>query len=329
METELVEVEPSRPNVMGTLRGSGGGKSLMLNGHTDTVGTDYMTIDPFDPVIKGGKLYGRGSFDMKGGLASSMAAVKAIVDSGDQSRGDVDIAAVCDEEFASIGTEHLMKDTRVDAAIIGEPTFFNIQVAHKGFAWIDVTTHGIAAHGSMYQFGVDAIAKMGHFLIGIEAIQSILEETKHHLVGSGSIHANIISGGVELSTYPDRCKLEAERRLIPGETREDVEDEMKSLIKHQGGGPQVQSRLRDHILQGANGDQPREEICQVLKQGSLEVLGKEPQWVGGSGWMDTQIIHGREYRLSLSVQAGLGHTGQRSGLTWTRSSRPLRSRSTS
>ena len=82
METELVEVEPGRPNVVDTLRGSGGGKSLMLNGHTDTVGVDYMTIDPFNPVIKDGKLYGRGSFDMKGGLASSMAAVKAVVDSG-------------------------------------------------------------------------------------------------------------------------------------------------------------------------------------------------------------------------------------------------------
>ena len=105
---------------------------MMLNGHTDTVGVDYMTIDPFDPVIKDGKLYGRGSFDMKGGLASSMAAVKAIVNSGDQMGGDVIVAAVCDEEFASIGTEHLMKDTRVDAAIIGEPTFFNVQVAHKG-----------------------------------------------------------------------------------------------------------------------------------------------------------------------------------------------------
>ncbi len=310
LETELVEVEPSRPNVVGTLRGSGGGKSLMLNGHTDTVGVDYMTIDPFDPVIKDGKLYGRGSFDMKGSLAASMAAVKAIVDSGDQLKGDVIVAAVCDEEFASIGTEHLMEDTLVDAAIIGEPTFFNVQIAHKGFAWIDITTHGIAAHGSMYQFGVDAIVKMGHFLMGIEAIQGMLEETKHSLVGPGSIHASIISGGVELSTYPDRCKLEAERRLIPGETREDVEDEMKGLI---------QSLMEEDTKFKADYEitffrepmeiSPDEDICQVLKQGSLEVLGKEPQWVGGSGWMDTQIIHDKGIPAVAFGPSGFGAHG--------------------
>ena len=122
---------------------------------------------------------------MKGGLAASMAAVKAIVDSGMELRGDVVIAGVCDEEFASIGTEHLMKDSRMDAAIIGEPTGFNIQVAHKGFAWIDVVTHGFAAHGSAYKVGVDAIAKMGHVLIGLEAFQSILMEERASTGGTG------------------------------------------------------------------------------------------------------------------------------------------------
>lgn len=308
--TELVEVEPGRPNVIGTLSGSGGGKSLMLNGHTDVVGVDYMTIDPFDPVIKEGKLYGRGSFDMKGGLASSMAAVKAIVDSGDQLRGDVIIAAVCDEEFASIGTEHLMKETVVDAAIISEPTFFNVQVAHKGFAWIDVTTHGVAAHGSDFGRGVDAIAKMGHVLIGVEAIQNILGETKHSLVGPGSIHASIISGGVELSTYPDRCKLEAERRLIPGETREDVEAEMEGLLQSlREGDPKFKADYEITFYRGSMEISPDEEICKVLKQGSLEVLGKEPQWVGGSGWMDTQIIHGKGIPAVAFGPIGFGAHG--------------------
>lgn len=294
LETELVEVEKGRPNVIGVLKGSGGGKSLMLNGHTDTVGVDYMTIDPFDPVVKEGKLYGRGSIDMKGGLASSMAAVKAIVDSGEQLKGDVIIAGVCDEEFASIGTEHLMKDMRVDAAIIGEPTFFNVQVAHKGFAWIDVTTHGFAAHGSMYKLGVDAIAKMGYVLVGIEGIQRELEKTEHPLVGPGSVHASIIGGGSELSTYPDSCKLEAERRLIPGETRQDVEDEMTYLIKTlKDCDPKFDADYKITFFREPMEISPEEEICQLLKQGTMEVVGKVPEWVGGSGWMDTQIIHGK------------------------------------
>ena len=294
LETELVEVEPGRPNIIGTLRGFGGGKSLMLNGHTDTVGVDYMTIDPFDAVVKEGKLYGRGSIDMKGGLASSMAAVKAIVDSGDQLKGDVIIAGVCDEEFTSIGTEHLMKDTRVDAAIIGEPTFFNVQVAHKGFAWIDVNTHGFAAHGSMYKLGVDAIAKMGYVLVGIEGIQKRLEETEHPLVGPGSVHASIISGGSELSTYPDKCKLEVERRLIPGETRKDVENELQNLIKKlKEGDSKFDADYMITFFREPMEISPEEEICQLLKQETLDVTGKTPEWVGGSGWMDTQIIHSK------------------------------------
>lgn len=294
LETTLVEVEPGRPNVVGILRGVGGGKSLMLNGHTDTVGVDYMTIDPFDPVVKDGKLYGRGSIDMKGGFASSMAAVKAIVDSGEQVKGDVIIAGVCDEEFASIGTEHLMKETRVDAAIIGEPTDFNVQIAHKGFAWIDVTTHGFAAHGSAYKLGVDAITKMGYVLIGLEGIQKHLEETMHPLVGPGSVHASIISGGAELSTYPDKCKLEAERRLIPGETRQDVEDEMSELLRVlKEDDPKFTGEYKITFFREPMEISPEEEICQLLKAGTTEIMDKEPRWVGGSGWMDTQIIHSK------------------------------------
>jgi acetylornithine deacetylase len=294
LETELVEVESGRPNIIGTLKGSGGGKSLMLNGHIDTVGADYMNSDPFDPVIKDGNLHGRGSADMKGGLASSMAAVKAIVDSGEQMKGDVIIAGVCDEEFASIGTEHLMKDLRFDAAIIGEPTSQTVVVAHKGFAWLDVTTQGFAAHGSDFKTGIDAIAKMGHVLIGIGAMHNALGETQHPLVGPGSIHASIISGGVELSTYPDKCKLEAERRLIPGETRKDVDAEMSMLLqKLKDGDPKFKADYEITFYRDPMEVSPEEEICQMLKQGSMDVFGKEPKWTGSAGWMDTQIIHSK------------------------------------
>ena len=292
LKTELIEVEPGRPNVVGVLKGTGGGKSLMLNGHTDTVGADYMTIEPFEPKIEDDKLYGRGSYDMKGGLAASMAAVKAIVDSGVELRGDIVIAGVCDEEFASIGTEHLMKDMRVDAAIIGEPTWFNIQIAHKGFAWINVVTHGFAAHGSAYQVGVDAIAKMGHVLIGLEALQNILLEEEHPLVGPGSVHASIIGGGRELSTYPDECKLEIERRLIPGETREDVETEMQHLLQSLSeDDPKFKAEYKTTFYRGPMEISPEEEICKLLEEETTKIIGVAPRFTGGSGWMDTQIIY--------------------------------------
>ena len=291
LKPNLVEVEKGRPNVIGVLKGSGGGKSILLNGHIDTVGADYMTIDPFTPKVDGNRLYGRGSYDMKGGLAASMAAVEALVESGAELKGDIVLAGVCDEEYASIGTEHLMKNTIVDAAIIGEPTEFNILIAHKGFAWIDLITHGFAAHGSAYKIGIDAIVKMGHVLIGLEALQSILLEEKHPLVGPGSVHASIIEGGRELSTYPDRCKLEIERRLIPGETREDVDEEMKNLlISLSEGDSKFKAEYEITFYRGPMEVSRDEEICKLLHEESKNVLGVEPKFVGGAGWLDTQII---------------------------------------
>ena len=291
LETTRYDVEPGRPNVVGVFRGKGGGKDLMLNGHTDTVGVDYMDIDPFDPVVKDGKLYGRGSFDMKGGLAASMAAVKSLVDSGERLKGDVVLAAVCDEEYASIGTERLMEEVSVDAAIIGEFTGENIQVAHKGFAWIDLETRGLAAHGSKYQVGIDAIAKMGYVLIGLEALQKILEETEHPLVGPASVHASIIEGGRELSTYPDRCKLQIERRLIPGEDEEDVDQELRDMLASiSEGDPKFAASYEITFYRAPIEVDRDEEICQILKEGTVELTGRTPEWIGGSGWMDTQII---------------------------------------
>jgi acetylornithine deacetylase len=294
LETRRYDVEPGRPNVVGVLRGAGGGKTLLLNGHTDTVGVEYMTIDPFDPATEDGRLYGRGSFDMKGGLAASMAAVKTIVEEGTLLRGDVILAAVCDEEYASIGTERLMMDTTADAAIVGEFTAGNIQVAHKGFAWVDVETHGVAAHGSLHRVGVDAIAKMGHVLVGLEAMGRQLEETEHPLVGPGSVHASTIGGGSELSTYPASCRLQLERRLIPGEDREGVDEEMTSLIKSlEDGDPRFKADYAITFYRGPMEISPDEEICRVLREGSRRLLGKTPRYVGGTGWMDTQIIYGK------------------------------------
>ncbi|MCK4438081.1 ArgE/DapE family deacylase [Candidatus Bathyarchaeota archaeon] len=294
LETIVYDVEPGRPNTVGVLKGGGGGRTLLLNGHTDTVGVDYMTIDPFQPEVGDGKLYGRGAFEMKGGLAASMAALKAVVDSGSALKGDVILAAVCDEEYASIGTERLMKETTADAAIVGEFTAGNIQVAHKGFAWINVETHGVAAHGSLHRIGVDAIAKMGHVLIRLEALGQLLEETEHPLVGPGSVHASIIEGGSELSTYPANCKLQLERRLIPGEDREDVDEEMTSLIKSlEEGDPKFNADYTITFYRGPMEIDPDEEICRVLKEGSEKLLGKTPRYVGGTGWMDTQIIYSK------------------------------------
>jgi acetylornithine deacetylase len=294
LDTKRYDVQTGRPNVVGVLRGTGGGKTLLLNGHMDTVGVDYMTIPPFNPTTKDGRLYGRGSFDMKGGLAASMAAIKTIIDEDTTLKGDVILAAVCDEEYASIGTEHLMKDTTADAAIVGEFTAGNIQIAHKGFAWITIETHGVAAHGSLHRIGVDAIAKMGHLLTGLEALGRQLEKTEHPLVGPGSVHASTIEGGSELSTYPASCRLQVERRLIPGEDRGTVETEMTNLIESLTmADPKFKADYTITFYRAPMEISPDEEICRVLREGSRKLLGNTPDYVGGTGWMDTQIIHSK------------------------------------
>ena len=291
LETRLYDVEPGRPNVVGVLKGAGGGRSLILNGHTDTVGVDYYEGDPFNPVVKDGHLHGRGSIDMKGGLAATMAAVKALIDSGAELKGDVILAAVCDEEYASIGTEALVKEYTADAAIVGEPTGGHVLVAHKGFAWVDVVTHGVAAHGSSFKVGVDAIVKMGKVLIGLEALGQLLLEETHPLVGPGSVHASIIEGGSELSTYPASCRLQLERRLIPGENRDTVEKEMKDMLQSIGeSDPKFRADHRVTFYRDPMEVSPDEPICRALVEGSAKTLGFKPLFTGGSGWLDTQIM---------------------------------------
>jgi acetylornithine deacetylase len=294
LKAKVDKIEAKRFNAVGTLKGVGGGRSLMLNGHIDTVGYDYMTIDPLKPVIKDGRMYGRGTFDMKGGLVASLAALKAVVDSGTQLRGDVVVAAVCDEEFASIGTERVMEKTRVDAAIVGEPSALQIERCHKGFAWIDVETKGLAAHGSMWGTGVDAISKMGKVLTCLDEVGAKLQKRKHPLVGPASVHAGTIKGGLELSTYPDKCLLQIERRMIPGEEKKDVEAEMEALLRGiADSDPKFKASYEVTFYRGSMDVPETAEICQIIVACSKEAIGLTPTFIGGSGWLDTQIIYGK------------------------------------
>ncbi len=307
-------IEKNRCNAVGVLKGTGGGKSLLLNGHIDTVGYDYMTIDPLKPVVKEGRMYGRGTYDMKGGLASSLAALKAIVDSGTQLKGDVVVGAVCDEEYASIGTERLMEKTTVDAAIVGEPSSLQIERCHKGFAWIDIETHGVAAHGSAWQTGIDAITEMGKVLTSLEALGEKLQEKKHPLVGPASIHASIIRGGLELSTYPDKCLLKIERRLIPGEDKGDIEVEMENLLKDiSEKDPKFGASYEVTFYRGPMDVPETVEICKTIVACSKEAINLTPAFTGGSGWLDTQIIWGKGIP---AVAYGPAGDGAHSAVEW-------------
>ena len=212
LDVTVHQLESNRINVVGILKGSGGGRSLMLNGHLDTVGVDGME-DPFSATIRKGKLYGRGSQDMKGSLAAIIATIKALVDANISLAGDVIFTAVADEEHSSIGTEHIVKHYTADAAIVAEPTDMAVGLAHRGFIWYQVETFGRAAHGSRYSEGIDANMRMGRFLAELDKLeQELLQRSPHPLAGPPSLHASLISGGTELPVYAAHCLLQLERR---------------------------------------------------------------------------------------------------------------------
>jgi acetylornithine deacetylase len=217
LKLEVQEAAPGRPNVVATLEGRAPGRSLMFCGHIDTVGVAGMTR-PFDPEERIGRIYGRGSQDMKSGVAAMIGAARALAEGGGLAAGTLVIACVVDEEHASIGADALVTRFRADAAVVTEPTDLSVAVAHKGFEWVEIETEGRAAHGSRPGEGRDAIVRMGRVLGALEALDRRLQSGRAHpLVGAASLHASLIEGGRELSSYPDRCVLQIERRTIPGE----------------------------------------------------------------------------------------------------------------
>jgi acetylornithine deacetylase len=215
-DTELTEIAPNRWNVVGVLNGRAPGRTLMLCGHSDTVGVEGMDA-PFTPILRDGNLHGRGAQDMKAGVAAILGAARALTQTG-LARGSIVMAFVADEEYMSIGAEAVAKQWKADGAIITEPTDLMIAIGHKGFSWVEVTTHGRAAHGSRYDEGKDAIVAMAPILDGLRDLeQRFIAAPPHPLLGRPSVHASLISGGRELSTYPDRCTLQIERRTVDGE----------------------------------------------------------------------------------------------------------------
>jgi acetylornithine deacetylase len=229
LDVEMQEAAPGRANVIGVLEGRGTGRSLMLCGHLDTVGVEGMEA-PFDPVERDGRLYGRGAQDMKGGLAAMIDAARLVAKDRLPS-GRLIVAAVVDEEYASLGADALVTRWRAHGAVVTEPTDLQIAIGHKGFAWFEVETKGRAAHGSRPREGRDAILRMGRVLQALEALDRRLQAaTPHPLMGTASLHASIIEGGRELSSYPDRCALKLERRTVTGETQAGVTREIEDIL---------------------------------------------------------------------------------------------------
>ena len=291
LEVRRQPVADGRSNVIAILAGSGSGRSLMLNGHLDTVGIDGMTIEPFKPFVENGKLHGRGACDMKGALAAMIGAMKSLADSRVRLRGDLMLSAVVDEEYKSIGVKKLVEEYRADAAVVGEPTQMKVAIAHKGFVWIEIETKGKAVHGSVPEKGVDAIVHAAKVVSGVEKLQEELEARVHPLLGVPKIHTSTIAGGTDWSIVPERCLLRLERRTLPGESAASVMSEIEGVlrtIKEENANFNATARsLYDmHPLE----TQRDEKIVHILQQTLVEVTGKEAPIIGLPYWTDGALL---------------------------------------
>ncbi len=287
LEVDVLEETPGRPSVVARAGGTGGGRSLLLCGHYDTVTVEGMS--DWRARVDGDRLYGRGAYDMKAGVAAALIACREAASLG--LAGDVIVAVVADEEHASLGIQEVLATLRADAAIVTEPTELELVIAHRGFVWSEIEVTGRAAHGSRPHLGVDAIVKTGPILTAIGELDGTLGGHTHPLLGRGSVHASVIQGGEELSSYPARCVLGLERRTLPGESAAYVERELTSLLDAcRAADPDLDAEHRTVLVREPFEISEDAEIVALLHAAAKEQLGEAPAIGGASYWADAAFI---------------------------------------
>jgi acetylornithine deacetylase len=280
----LEEAAPGRPNVVAEI-GTGKAGTVVFCAHLDTVGTMGMTISPFEPRLDGNRMYGRGSYDMKGSAAAVMSAAAALA--REDFRGKVSVALVADEEYASIGAQDFVKRHKANGCVLTEPSEGRLILAHKGFVWAEIVAKGRAAHGSRWDLGVSAIAKMAKIVSALEEFdQQQLRSRTHPLVGAASQHCSLIRGGSGLSTYAEECTLQVERRTLPGELPENVIKELETVVRSTGEEAEVR-RLLDRPPLSC---EPNAKIANCVRESARSVTGRLPETGGVGYWMDAALF---------------------------------------
>jgi acetylornithine deacetylase len=280
----LEEAAPGRPNAVAQV-GEGRGPVLVFCAHLDTVGTAGMTIPPFEPRLENGRVYGRGSYDMKGSAAAILCAAAALA--GENLPGSVLLALVADEEHASLGAQDFVRRHKADASILTEPSEGRLILGHKGFVWVEIITRGRAAHGSRWDLGVSAIGKMGRIIAALERFDvEVLRRRVHPLVGPASQHCALVEGGSGLSTYSEKCALHLERRTLPGETPEQVLREIGEAIREAGEEAEIRNLLdRPPLLSDSTWP-----IARAVREAARAVVGHVPEEAGVAYWMDAALF---------------------------------------
>ena len=303
----IEEPAPGRANAIGEL-GKPGAPCLVLCAHLDTVSTAGMTIPPFEPAERDGRVYGRGSYDMKGSAAAILSAAAALA--AQDLPGRVMLALVADEEYASIGAQHFVKNHSADACVLTEPSEGRLVLAHKGFVWAEITARGRAAHGSRWDLGVSAIAKMAPIISALEEFdREVLRRRVHPLVGPASQHSSVIRGGSGLSTYAEECVLQVERRMLPGETAEQVREELAEIVAKSGSAAEVKVLLTQPPLTCDRSA----AISRCVRRAAAKVTGAEPEEIGVAYWMDAALFAAAGIP---TVNYGPGGAGAHEAVEW-------------
>jgi acetylornithine deacetylase len=289
----ISDSSPGRPNLVARL-GPADSPAMMFAGHLDTVGVEGMTHDPFSADMNGGRIYGRGSCDMKSGVAAMcVGALRAYRLAGNSPKRQIVIAAVADEEYESLGMRALLDSgIRAECAVLTEPTKLAICPAHRGFVWIEIAFTGRAAHGSRYDVGIDAIRHAGLLLAELDALEAgPLHTRSHTLLGRPSLHASTIVGGIGMSTYPDRCILRIERRTIPGESEQTAVDEVTSALERvRARRPRIEASVKLIAAQQPSDVAPDALVVRMLET-ALKAEAMPAKIEGLSAWTDAALLN--------------------------------------
>ncbi|KAF2629265.1 diaminopropionate ammonia-lyase [Macroventuria anomochaeta] len=293
MEAHWVEAQSGRPSVVGVLRGTGGGKNLMINGHIDTVSlSTYTSGDPLSGELRDDRIYGRGCLDMKAGVAAGMAAMVRIANSGTRPSGNVILAAVADEENLSKGTEAVLEaGWKADAALVTEPTLQDIVTSHKGFVWFEIDVLGVAAHGSLPEEGVDAILLAGYLQTAL--LDYAKKMPSDPRLGQASLHGGRIVGGEEPSSYPAMCTLTVEFRTVPSQSPESIMADLEDLLSKLANKiPNFKySSPRITFSRPPSGLADDNSFVQSFIASAAKTLGNAPSPTGRAFWCDAGLLN--------------------------------------
>jgi len=294
-EVTAEEAEPGRPNLLARLRGTGGGPTLCLNAHADTVGFENWRERALEPRRDGDRLIGLGAADDKAGCAIAMLVLRQVAISGARLRGDLLVACVADEEGASIGTFDLVERHRdeIDAAIVLEPDALpRCVVEHQGFGWVDVIVHGKAAHGSTPDEGIDAIVHMAEVITRLAKLdREVFVPNADPMNGRTVFHTGTIRGGTDYATYPNRCTLQIEIGTQPGEHLSNRVAEIEAIFAEvRRMYPDFRGEVDVKLEREPFRAEGHEALWDALDAGAREVLGRPLEAVGLNAWADSALM---------------------------------------